>query len=71
MRASTLIGIALIVIGGFLFVRGGSVTTRRDVVEVGDLKISADERHPIEPWAAGAAILGGVVLVFSGLRRKS
>jgi hypothetical protein len=71
MRASTLIGIALIAIGGFLFVRGGSITTREDVVKIGDLKVTADEKHPIEPWVGGVAVLGGAVLVFTGLRRKA
>ena len=71
MRASTLIGIALIAIGGFLFVRGGSFTTREDVVKIGDLKVTADEKHSIEPWVGGVAVLGGAVLVFNGLRRKA
>ena len=71
MRASTLIGIALIVIGGFLFVRGGTFTTRRDVIKVGDLKVSASEERPIEPWIAGAAVIAGLVLVATGVRRKA
>ena len=71
MRISTMVGIALIAVGGFLFVRGGSFTTRRDVVKVGDLKITADEQQPIAPWVAGAAVLTGVVLVVTGVRRKA
>lgn len=71
MRASTLVGIALIAVGGFLFFRGGSFTTRRDVIKVGDLKISADEERPIAPWVAGVAVLGGVVLVVTGLKKKA
>ncbi len=71
MRASTMVGIALIAVGGFLFFQGGSFTTRREVLKVGDLKISADEQRPIQPWVAGAAILGGVVLVAAGVRRKA
>ncbi|MBL0170187.1 MAG: hypothetical protein IPP90_05550 [Gemmatimonadaceae bacterium] len=71
MRASTIVGIVLIAVGGFLFFQGGSFTTRRDVLKVGDLKVTANESHPIAPWVAGAAILGGVVLVVAGVRRKA
>jgi divalent metal cation (Fe/Co/Zn/Cd) transporter len=71
MRAATIIGALLIVIGGFLLVQGGSFTTRKDVVKLGDLKISADEQHPVSPWIAGAAVLAGVALIATGVRSKA
>ncbi len=71
MRASTVAGIILIAIGGFFLVRGGSLTTRRDVLKVGDLKVTADESYPVAPWMAGTAMLAGVVLVVAGVRRKA
>lgn len=71
MRPMILAGIALIAIGSFLFVRGGTFTTKRDVVKVGDLKISAEEQRPIEPWIAGVAVAGGAILVLAGARRRA
>lgn len=70
MRVATLVGIILIAVGGYFLFTGGSITTRRDVVDVGPLKVSAEEKHPIRPWAAGLALLGGVALVVAGVRHK-
>ena len=71
MRPSILAGIALIAVGAFLFLRGGSFTTREDVIKVGDLKVSAEERHPLSPWIAGVAVVGGIVLIAAGARSRA
>lgn len=74
MKALTLpviLGIALLVVGAYVLVEGGYVTTRRDVIDVGALKISAEERHPIRPWVAGLALVAGTALVASVVIRKS
>ncbi len=71
MRITTLVGIVLIAAGAFVFLRGGSFTTRRDVLDVGGLKVTAEEQRPIGPWIAGVALLGGVALVVTGMRRKA
>jgi hypothetical protein len=71
MRTTSILGIALIAVGAFVFFRGGSFTTRKDVIKIGDLKVSADEEHPIAPWVAGVAVLAGAVLVVTGVRSKA
>ena len=71
MRIPLLAGIVLIAAGAFVLLRGGTFTSRRDVLDVGGLKVTAEEQHPIAPWIAGVALLGGVALVVSGLRRKA
>lgn len=71
MRVMPLAGLALMIAGSVLLYRGGSFTTRRDVVRVGDLRITAQEQHPIQPWLAGAAVVAGVALVIVGVRRKA
>ncbi len=71
MRALLVAGITLIALGGFVLLRGGSFTTRRDVLKVGDLKVSADESHAVAPWMAGTAVLAGAVLVVVGYRGKA
>jgi len=70
MRISTIAGLALIVAGAFVFIRGGSFTSHRDVLKVGGLQVSAEEQQPIRPWVAGVAVLAGVALVVAGVRRK-
>lgn len=71
MRLSVIAGIVLIVAGGFLLWQGGSLTTRRDVLKVGDVRITAEEQHPIQPWAAGLAIAAGIGFIALGARRKA
>jgi len=71
MRLTLLAGIALVLAGSVVLYRGGTFTSRRDVLKVGDLKITAEEQHPIQPWIAGAAVLAGVTLIITGMRRKA
>lgn len=71
MRISLIVGILLILAGGFVLINGGSITTQRDVLKLGDVKVSAKEQHPIQPWIAGTAIVAGVVLVVAGARRRA
>jgi len=70
MRLSVILGIALIVVGAAVWFRGG-FTTKREVLKVGDLSVSAEERSPIAPWAAGLAVVAGIALVATGARRKA
>lgn len=70
MRVSVIVGIVLIGVGAFLLF-GGNVTSRRDVLKVGDLKVTAEEQHPVQPWAAGLAVAIGLGLVVTGMRRKA
>jgi drug/metabolite transporter (DMT)-like permease len=69
MRPAAIAGIALIVIGAFVLIRGGGFTTKHDVLKVGDLKVSTSERQSIPPWAAGLGIAVGAALLYSGARR--
>ena len=71
MRPMMLAGIALICLGVFLLFRGGSFTTQREVVEVGDVKLTASEHRSIPPWAAGLGIILGAGLLVAGTRRRA
>ncbi len=70
VRGSVMLGIALMVVGAAVYFRGG-FTTNREVLKIGDVSVSAEERSPIAPWVAGLAVLAGIVLVTSGTRRKA
>jgi hypothetical protein len=70
MRAPVWIGIALIVAGVVVYLRGG-VTRKEKVLDVGPLEVSTSERQEIPPWIAGLVVGAGVVLVAAGLRQKA
>jgi hypothetical protein len=71
MKPSLLIGIVLVLLGGFVLVRGLSYTSDRSVLKVGDLKASVEEKRAVPAWVGALAIVGGVALVVAGSRRKS
>lgn len=70
MRATVWAGIALIVAGIAVYLRGG-ITRKEEVLDVGPLTVSKSERQPIPPWIAGLAVGAGVLLVVAGMRRKT
>ena len=70
MRATVWVGIALIVAGIAVYLRGG-ITKKEEVLDVGPLTVSKSERQPIPPWIAGLAVGAGVLLVVAGTRRKT
>jgi uncharacterized membrane protein len=69
MRASSWVGIALIIAGVAVYLSGG-ITTKEDVVDVGPLTVSTSEKRTVPPWIAGLVVVAGVVLVAAGSRRK-
>lgn len=71
MRSLLLIGIVLIGLGGVLLYQGGTFTTRKKLVEIGDVKVTAPDNHSVPTWAAGAAVVLGLGLVIAGAQRRS
>jgi hypothetical protein len=69
MRASVLLGTALIVIGGTIFLRG--LSAPRPTVKAGDVPVMAEERSRAMPWIIGLSILAGIALVTTGTRRRA
>jgi hypothetical protein len=70
MRATVWVGIALIIAGVFVYLRGG-VTRKTEVLDVGPLEVSTSEKQEIPPWIAGLVVGAGVLLVAAGLRQKA
>lgn len=64
-------GIVLIVLGVFVFVRGADFSTRKSVLTVGDVKLTANESHVVPQWAAGLAVVAGVVLLAAGAKQRA
>ena len=46
------------------------MTTSDTVLEVGGLKASVEEKRSVPSWVGVAAIVGGLVLVGAGARKK-
>ena len=69
MKAYTLIGIILIVIGIIaLAYQGITYTTREKVVDIGPIQMTADKTKtiPLPPIVGGIALVGGIVLLVAG-----
>jgi len=72
MKTMTLIGIILIVLGVVGLVYGGiTYTSSKNVVEVGSMRVSVDEKRqiPLSPIAGAVAVAAGVVLIVVGRRQ--
>jgi hypothetical protein len=71
MRPIALVGILLLALGAFIVFRGASYKSREDVLKVGDLKASVQEKHAIPTWVGGVSIVAGLVLLASGMKRRA
>jgi len=61
---------ALLIVGGAFLLFEGSFTSRRSVLDVGGLSVTAEEQHHVRPWIAGIVLLAGLALVVTDVRRK-
>jgi hypothetical protein len=71
MRPLGWVGLLLVIAGAIVAAMGGvGYTKSRNQVEVGPIKVAAEERGLVPPMAGVAAIAIGAVLIFVG-RKKS
>lgn len=70
MRPQALIGIILIIIGAVVVFRGMSYKSRDEVLRVGGVKASVEEKRAVPTWAGGVAIAAGIVLLVGGMKRR-
>ena len=69
MKPAILTGIVLIVLAVIAFAyQGISYTKREKVLDIGPIQATAEKREtiPIPPIVAGAALIGGIALLFVG-----
>lgn len=67
MRPLGWVGVLLVVAGAVIAAMGGiGYTKSRNQVEVGPIKVAAEERGLVPPIAGLAAIAIGAVLIFVG-----
>ncbi|MES1259452.1 MAG: hypothetical protein ABUL71_02570 [Gemmatimonadota bacterium] len=69
-RIMMAIGAALILLGGIIIARGVQYSSSHNVVDLGGLRLSVDEKKPVSPLIGGVVALVGLGLVFSAGSRK-
>lgn len=73
MRAATIVGILLVLLGIAVLVFGGfSFVQEETVIELGPLDVEAAERErvPLPPILGAVSLIGGIVLIATGGRRN-
>jgi len=73
MKPIAWVGIVLIILGALaLAYQGIDYTRRKDVVDLGSLKVTTEsqERIPLPPVLGGMIVAGGIVLVVIGARKR-
>lgn len=74
MKAATILGIALIMLGIVAFTyQGITYTTREKVIDLGPLQATVDKKEtvPLTPLVGGLALVSGIILLIGGARRAS
>lgn len=72
MNGTSLIGIALIVLGVIAFAyQGITYTTREKVIDIGPIQASVEKEKtvPLPPVLGALALAGGIVLLIAGTRQ--
>jgi hypothetical protein len=69
MKAATIVGIILIVLGVIsLAYQGITYTTHKKVIDIGPLQATTEQQKtiPLPPILGGIALVGGIVLLVAG-----
>jgi hypothetical protein len=69
MRILQIVGALLIAGGLFVLFKSPSYSSDKSVFKIGDVEAKVSQEHAIPPWAGGAAIAAGVVLLVVGARK--
>lgn len=73
MKSISMVGILLIVLGSLaLAYQGITYTHQEKVLDIGPIHATQDaqERIPLPPIVGSLAVVGGIVLLVAGARRK-
>jgi hypothetical protein len=71
MKATTVLGIILVVLGIISFAyQGINYTTNKKVADIGPVHATKEEHHtiPLPPVLGALALVGGIVLVIAGAK---
>ena len=73
MKAATLVGVLLVLLGvAALVYQGVTYTTREKILDIGPIEATRESKKtiPLPPMLGGAALVGGIVLIVLGARRS-
>lgn len=70
MRLLQVVGLVLVLLGGYVLVRGFLYTSRKSVVEIGEFQAALEEKRELPRWAGGVAVTAGLLLLVAGVRRR-
>jgi hypothetical protein len=70
MKPIAIVGLLIALAGAWVTINGGSFTTREEIVDIGDVEISADREREIPMWAGIGAIVVGLAMVGAGMSKK-
>ena len=69
MRILQIVGAILIAGGLFVLIKAPSYSSEKSVFKIGDVEAKVAQEHAISPWAGGAALAAGVVLIVVSARK--
>jgi hypothetical protein len=69
MRILQIVGALLIAAGLFVLIKTPTYSSEKSVFKIGDVEAKVSQEHAIPPWAGGAAVAVGVVLIVVGARK--
>ena len=70
MKPQLIAGILLVALGAFIVLRGLNYGSERSVLRVGEFQTSVDVQRPSPTWLGVVAIVGGMLLVGAGARKR-
>jgi hypothetical protein len=70
MKPLPMVGVLLVVFGAFVVFKGLTYKSQSDVVKIGDLEISAEQRRSIPTWVGVVGMVGGLLLIAGVGRRR-
>jgi hypothetical protein len=71
MRPLSLVGILLLAVGAFILFRGMTYKDKEEVLQVGELEASVEQKRAVPTWVGGLSIVAGVVLLAAGMKRRA
>lgn len=71
MNQRSIVGIVVLAIGVIMLLVGGGFTSQHEVLRVGDVSVKATEHRTIPPWVGGAVMVAGVVLLVTGMGKRT
>jgi drug/metabolite transporter (DMT)-like permease len=71
MRIIQVMGALLIAGGLYVLIASPTYSSDKSLFKVGEVEARVRQDRVIPPWAGGAALAAGLVLVVTGARRRS